>query len=239
MGYKLRVPCLLLALCGLWPLAARAAAPLLLVRNHTMAPFRFVAETLDATAWVTPGGVMAMRVGDTTLIFMAGKSSAVVNGVTVPLDVAPFVRANTTYVPLRFCLETFGSDVNWENGQPQVSAVVTRHPLTRPPLELTEVVYPLPGTLLYKRAPAVVLPATPVNPSAPLPTVGTPTPPAAQERSSAAKAMGDSMIDMMTPMMKALGNAMTHPKNGKAAAPTKSKPAAKTAKPAKQHAATA
>ena len=62
MGYKLRVPCLLLALCGLWPLAARAAAPLLLVRNHTMAPFRFVAETLDATAWVTPGGVMAMRV---------------------------------------------------------------------------------------------------------------------------------------------------------------------------------
>jgi hypothetical protein len=207
MGDRLRVFVVLLSLLGLWSLAAYAAPPLLLVNNRTMAPFRFVADSLDATAWITTAGVMTLRLGDSTMVLTRDKAEATVNGVTVPLDCTPFTRGGTHYVPLRFCLETFGADVVWENGQPAVVANIAQHPLTRPPLEVTEVVYPLPGTLLYKRE---------REQPAPLPAGTAPT--------AARMTPAPPVFDMMTPMMKAL---LTPKKKTS----TTSKPAAPAAKP--------
>ena len=50
-----------------------------------------------------------------------GSKLAEVDGLTVCLDVAPFVKADRTFVPVRFIAETLGQPVDWDEGTQTVT----------------------------------------------------------------------------------------------------------------------
>lgn len=47
------------------------------------------------------------------VIMMVNKNAAYVDGKKVELDVAPVIKNDRTYVPLRFCAEALSADVKW------------------------------------------------------------------------------------------------------------------------------
>jgi len=148
----------LIVLGGVVSIAAGAAEPtLLLVQQRTMAPYHFLAESLDATAWHDSRlHTVNLRLGTTTVTMTPGSTRALVNNHPVLLDVAPQVRGGDTYLPLRFCLNTFGASLAYDRGDALVTMVIARHPFTKPPLQIALPVYALPGAVLYHRKPSIV-----------------------------------------------------------------------------------
>lgn len=85
--------------------------------QRTFLPFRAVFEAMGAKVDWHDTTVTAVR-GDTTVTMQVGSTSATVQEGTatrtVTMDVAPYVKNNRTYVPVRFAAEAFGCNVGWD-----------------------------------------------------------------------------------------------------------------------------
>ena len=89
-----------------------------LKNDRTMVPVRAVAETLGAEVEYLEGKVVQITQGDTVLTLAIGGDTvqAVTNGETreLKMDAVSYVKADRTYVPLRFVSEALGLDVHWD-----------------------------------------------------------------------------------------------------------------------------
>jgi hypothetical protein len=95
-------------------------APPVIVEGRTLVPIRAVVESLGGTvAWDAASQTVTISLDGTKLKLVIGKSSASVNGKSMPIDstnpkVVPQILNSRTMLPLRFVAESLGADVQWE-----------------------------------------------------------------------------------------------------------------------------
>jgi len=94
-------------------------APPVIVEGRTLVPIRAVVESLGGTvAWDAASQTVTISLDGTELKLVIGKSSALVNGKSTPIDstnpnVVPQILNSRTMLPLRFVGESLGADVQW------------------------------------------------------------------------------------------------------------------------------
>ena len=89
--------------------------------NRTWVPVRFVSEALGAeVGWNQDKQQVTISMGEIKLILTIGSNSLLANGKSQTMDVAPFLRNNRTWVPLRFVAENLGCSVSWVQGSQEV-----------------------------------------------------------------------------------------------------------------------
>ncbi|MGB9553903.1 MAG: copper amine oxidase N-terminal domain-containing protein, partial [bacterium] len=99
--------------------------------NRTWVPVRFVSEALGAEVkWRQEEQQVYITMGGNDIILTIGSNSLVFNGKSQTMDVAPFLRSNRTWVPLRFVAENLGCTVSWVQGSQEV--VIRRGPFSGP-----------------------------------------------------------------------------------------------------------
>ncbi|HZL83300.1 MAG TPA: stalk domain-containing protein [Candidatus Deferrimicrobium sp.] len=95
-------------------------APPVIVEGRTLIPIRAIIESLGGTvAWDADSRTVTISLDGTKLNLVIGKSSALVNGKSTPIDstnpkVVPQILNSRTMLPLRFVAESLGADVQWE-----------------------------------------------------------------------------------------------------------------------------
>ncbi len=84
----------------------------------TLVPLRVITEAFGAEVeWEGETQTITLTYPDVSIVLQIGNSAAQVNDYTQKLDVQPTLSANgVTMVPLRFISETFGADVEWDDG---------------------------------------------------------------------------------------------------------------------------
>ena len=92
-----------------------------IIKNgRTLVPIRAIIEALGGTVdWDGTTRKATVTLGDTPLELWIGKSSATVNGITMPIDssnakVVPEIINGRTMLPLRFVSENLGATVGWD-----------------------------------------------------------------------------------------------------------------------------
>ncbi len=84
--------------------------------NRTFVPIRFVAETLGKNVdWDNENRVVTIKDDAKTIKLTIGNKKALVNDTEVAVDVAPLVRNNRTFVPIRFVAENFDAKIGWDS----------------------------------------------------------------------------------------------------------------------------
>jgi predicted secreted protein len=87
-----------------------------IVNSRTFVPIRFIAETFGSTVeWLPQSRGITITLGDTTIGLQIGKATAVINGNTIALEAAPYIKNSRTMVPLRVISESFGGDAVWDS----------------------------------------------------------------------------------------------------------------------------
>lgn len=90
--------------------------PPVFVNNRTLVPYSSLVSALGGRAdWDAKNKTVTAISGDVTVKLTIGSTTAVVNGKSVTLDVAPTTIDERTYVPLRFISEAFGKWVSYSN----------------------------------------------------------------------------------------------------------------------------
>ena len=90
--------------------------------GRTLLPIRDIMQTLGATIdWEDARRTVTIKRASKEITMVIGEKSAIVNGQTVELDVAPQIFGGSTYLPIRFVSEQFSQEVGWEG----VNRVVT------------------------------------------------------------------------------------------------------------------
>jgi hypothetical protein len=83
--------------------------------GRTMVPLRFVGEAFGAEfTYDSVFKIIDINFGSDKIKMQMGKKTAIVNGVEIALDVAPYIVNGRTLVPIRFISETFGAEVVWD-----------------------------------------------------------------------------------------------------------------------------
>ena len=77
-------------------------------------PLRAIFEALGASVVYQSGTINATS-GSRTVSLRIGSTNAVVDGRNETLDAPPFIVGATTYVPLRFCSQALGANVNFDS----------------------------------------------------------------------------------------------------------------------------
>ncbi|MGC8757499.1 MAG: stalk domain-containing protein [Caldisericaceae bacterium] len=57
------------------------------------------------------------------LVFVIGKPYVYINGIQMPMEVAPFIKAGRTFVPVRYVAQPFGAQVIWNSKTQQVTLI--------------------------------------------------------------------------------------------------------------------
>jgi branched-chain amino acid transport system substrate-binding protein len=91
-------------------------APAEIVNGRTFVPIRLVAETFGADVqWDGTARTVTIKSDTTTIILKIGSTDVTVNGKTVTLEAAPFIKKpGRTMVPIRLISESLGLSVYWE-----------------------------------------------------------------------------------------------------------------------------
>jgi len=83
--------------------------PPILQNNRTFVPIRYIAESFGAKVnWNEQLQQVTIDSGNTHIVLRIGDTNISRNGNNMQLDVAPFIRNDRTYVPLRFVSEALG-----------------------------------------------------------------------------------------------------------------------------------
>jgi len=89
--------------------------PPIMQNDRTFVPIRYIAESFGAKVnWNEQAQQVTIDSGNTHIVLHIGNRIAQKNGTDIELDVAPFIKNNRTYVPLRFISETLGHYVDWD-----------------------------------------------------------------------------------------------------------------------------
>ncbi|MFC7681902.1 family 10 glycosylhydrolase [Paenibacillus sp. GCM10028914] len=99
--------------------------------NVTMVPTRIISEGLGASIhWNQKEKTVTVTKDASKLVMTSGRSVALVNGVSIPLDASVQIKNGRVMVPLRFISENLGLLVNWNQAAQQIS--LTSLPLIPP-----------------------------------------------------------------------------------------------------------
>lgn len=95
------------------------AAPFVL-SNRTMVPLRFISEQLGyPVSWDATTKTITIS-GKKKMVLKVDDISVNIDGSYQVLDVAPVIKNNTTFVPIRFVTEILGYNVNWNNTEKSI-----------------------------------------------------------------------------------------------------------------------
>lgn len=85
--------------------------------ERTLVPIRVISENLGYNVnWDNNSRKVTVKNNDKTIELFIGKKKVNVNGANNSIDVAPMIKNERTFVPLRFISESFDNDVNWDKG---------------------------------------------------------------------------------------------------------------------------
>ncbi|MDU5570374.1 MAG: copper amine oxidase N-terminal domain-containing protein [Peptoniphilus harei] len=84
--------------------------------NRTLVPIRVISENLGYSVnWDNQARKVTVKNNDKSIELVIGKKYVKVNGTKSSIDVAPMIKNERTFVPLRFISESFDNDVSWDN----------------------------------------------------------------------------------------------------------------------------
>jgi hypothetical protein len=101
------------------PIDSEGTKPVI-VEGRTLVPIRAVIEAFDGSvAWDATARKVTVTLGENLLNLWIGKSTASLNGTTLPVDAAnprviPVIMSGRTMLPVRFVSESLGIDVQYE-----------------------------------------------------------------------------------------------------------------------------
>lgn len=85
--------------------------------DRSYVPVRFISESYNGTVdWKEESQTVNIKFTDRTLALTIGNPEITINGETTKLDVAPLIRNNRTFLPLRACAEAIGKEVFYSDG---------------------------------------------------------------------------------------------------------------------------
>ena len=98
----------------------------------TYVPVRAIADALesDEVLWDKIYKKVTIIKDDTTISLIIGNTTAYVNDKKVTVPGGAFIKADRTYVPLRFCAEGFGAEVSWDSST--YTAIIKKDGVTVP-----------------------------------------------------------------------------------------------------------
>ncbi len=86
-----------------------------LVDNRTVAPLRFVVEALGGSVqWDPDARAVTARCGGREACVVVGNAQAVVDGLSITMEVSPFLERGRVMVPVRRVAEALGATVEWD-----------------------------------------------------------------------------------------------------------------------------
>ena len=99
--------------------------------GRTILPVRYIATPLGAQVLWNPKEQKVTLIGTKRVELWIGKGTALVDGVSVPIDpanprVVPRIVGGRTMLPLRFISETFGADIFYDAVKQTVTVTMTR-----------------------------------------------------------------------------------------------------------------
>lgn len=85
--------------------------------DRSYVPVRFISENYGGDVeWIPETQTVNITFEDRTISLTIGKPEIMINGETTKLDVAPLIRNNRTFLPLRACAEAIGKEVFYSDG---------------------------------------------------------------------------------------------------------------------------
>ena len=92
--------------------------------DRSYVPVRFISENYGGgVEWIPKTQTVNITFEDRTISLTIGKPEITINGETTKLDVAPIVRNDRTFLPLRACTEAIGKEVFYSDGLILISDV--------------------------------------------------------------------------------------------------------------------
>ena len=91
--------------------------------DRSYVPVRFISENYGGGEWIPETQTVNITFEDRTISLTIGKPEITINGETKKLDVAPIVRNDRTFLPLRACTEAIGKEVFYSEGLILISDV--------------------------------------------------------------------------------------------------------------------
>lgn len=92
--------------------------------DRSYVPVRFISENYGGDVeWIPETQTVNITFEDRTISLTIGKLEITINGETQKLDVAPIVRNDRTFLPLRACTEAIGKEVFYSEGLILISDV--------------------------------------------------------------------------------------------------------------------
>lgn len=96
------------------------AAPFI-EKDRTFVPIRFIGEALNYKVdWNKDKKLVTIKNNDRQILMTIGDTNITVNNEKIKNDVAPLIRKDRTYVPLRFVAENMNLKVNWDEKEKKV-----------------------------------------------------------------------------------------------------------------------
>lgn len=96
------------------------AAPFI-EKDRTFVPIRFIGEALNYKVdWNKDKKLVTIKNNDRQILMTIGDTNITVNNEKIKNDVAPLIRNDRTYVPLRFVAENMNLKVNWDGKEKKV-----------------------------------------------------------------------------------------------------------------------
>ena len=139
------------------PIDSEGTKPVI-VEGRTLVPIRAVIEAFDGSvAWEASTRKVTVSLGENVLDLWIGKSTASLNGTTLPVDAAnprviPVIMSGRTMLPLRFVSESLGIDVQYEATTKMITLTYTVD-TTLPPPSAPMLVSPSDGTAIVEETP--------------------------------------------------------------------------------------
>lgn len=106
--------------------SALDVAPMIF-QNRTFVPARAIVEALGGSVdWNAASRTVTVKLGTRTIVMVAGKGTATLNGATVPIDasdakVTPQIVNGRLLLPVRFVATALGAQVAWDNATSTVT----------------------------------------------------------------------------------------------------------------------
>ena len=92
--------------------------------DRSYVPVRFISENYGGDVeWIPETQTVNITFEDRTISLTIGKPEITINGEVTKLDVAPIVRNDRTFLPLRACTEAIGKEVFYSDGLILISDV--------------------------------------------------------------------------------------------------------------------
>jgi hypothetical protein len=93
-----------------------------IVENRTLVPIRSIIETMGGTVnWISSDRMVEITLESRTIKLWINKTTSMVDGKNIPIDVAPIIMEGRTMLPLRFISESLGVKIEWISEKQEIS----------------------------------------------------------------------------------------------------------------------